>query len=124
MARKKPNISIPSYKRSRQNFQNLVLEVIEDSFIFEFVPDSIELLEGNLFKLVLENKKFIEDTLKVDIPSDYVKIYLFSIEIPKTKYSISISNNNLIITFNEELTRLPQDVIRQNFKVKGRITST
>lgn len=124
MGRKKPNISIPSYKRSRQNFQNLVLEVIEDSFIFEFVPDSIELLEGNLFKLVLENKKFIEDTLKVDIPSDYVKIYLFSIEIPKTKYSISISNNNLIITFNEELTRLPQDVIRQNFKVKGRITST
>lgn len=121
MARRKPNISIPSYKKSRQTFENFVLEVIEDSFRFEFTPDEIELLEGNLFKLTLSDKQFIEDTLKVDIPQDYVKIFLLSVEQPKDRYIVQQLNNDIVITFNKDITRLPQDIRKSDFKIKGRI---
>lgn len=123
MARVKPNISIPSYKKSRQTFENFVLEVIEDSFRFEFIPDEISLVNDEIFVLTLSNKEFIEDTLKVDVPQDYVKIYLFSIEQPQNKYSIVQSNNDIVITFNQSITRLPQDVVKEQFRIKGRIRS-
>jgi hypothetical protein len=122
MSRPRPNISIPSVKKSRQVFENFVLEVIEDSFRFEFRPDEIELINGELFVLTLINKKFIEDTLKVDVPSDYVKIYLLSVEQPQDRYTITQNENNIVITFSESITRLPQDVIKENFRIRGRIT--
>ena len=121
MSRVKPNIRIPSFKKSRQTFENFVLEVIEDSFIFEYTPDVIELLEGNLFKLTLNNKNFIEDTLKVDVPQDYVKIFLLSVEQPQERYSVQQINNDIVITFNRDITRLPQDIVRTDFKIKGRL---
>lgn len=121
MARVKPNISIPSFKKSRQNFENFVLEVIEDSFRFEFIPDEISLIDDELFVLTLKNKKFIEDTLKVDVSSDYVKIYLLSIEQPQERYSVVQTNNDIIITFNKSITRLPQEVFKEQFRIKGRI---
>jgi hypothetical protein len=121
MSRVKPNIGIPSFKKSRQTFENFVLEVIEDSFIFEYTPDVIELLEGNLFKLTLNNKNFIEDTLKVDVPQDYVKIFLLSVEQPQERYSVQQINNDIVITFNRDITRLPQDIVRTDFKIKGRL---
>lgn len=122
MSRPRPNINIPSVKKSRQVFENFVLEVIEDSFRFEFTPDEIELVNGELFVLTLTNKKFIEDTLKVDVPPDYVKIYLLTVEQPQDRYTITQSGNNIVITFNESITRLPQDVIKENFRIRGRIT--
>lgn len=121
MSRVKPNIGIPSFKKSRQTFENFVLEVIEDSFIFEYTPDIVELLEGNLFKLTLSNKNFIEDTLKVDVPQDYVKIFLLSVEQPQERYSVQQINNDIVITFNRDITRVPQDIIRTDFKIKGRL---
>ena len=121
MSRVKPNIGIPSFKKSRQTFENFVLEVIEDSFIFEYTPDIVELLEGNLFKLTLSNKNFIEDTLKVDVPQDYVKIFLLSVEQPQERYSVHQINNDIVITFNRDITRVPQDIVRTDFKIKGRL---
>ena len=121
MSRVKPNIRIPSFKKSRQTFENFVLDVIEDSFIFEYTPDIVELLEGNLFKLTLSNKNFIEDTLKVDVPQDYVKIFLLSVEQPQERYSVQQINNDIVITFNRDITRVPQDIIRTDFKIKGRL---
>ena len=121
MSRVKPNIGIPSFKKSRQTFENFVLEVIEDSFIFEYTPDIVELLEGNLFKLTLSNKNFIEDTLKVDVPQDYVKIFLLSVEQPQERYSVQQINNDIVITFNRDITRVPQDIVRTDFKIKGRL---
>jgi hypothetical protein len=121
MARVKPNISIPSFKKNRQGFENFVLEVIEDSFRFEFIPDQVSLINDELFVLTLKNKKFIEDTLKVDVSSDYVKIYLLSIEQPQDRYSVVQSNNDIIITFNRSITRLPKEVSRDQFIIKGRI---
>jgi hypothetical protein len=122
MARVRPNISIPSGRRDRQGFITFVREVIEDSFLFEFTPDELELVNGELFILTLTNKKFIEDTLKVDVPQDYVKIYLLSVEQPQDRYTINQSGNNIVITFTESITRLPQDIVKENFRIKGRIT--
>jgi hypothetical protein len=122
MARVRPNISIPSGRRDRQGFITFVREVIEDSFLFEFTPDELELVDGELFILTLTNKKFIEDTLKVDVPQDYVKIYLLSVEQPQDRYTITQSGNNIVINFTESITRLPQDIVKENFRIKGRIT--
>jgi len=121
MSRVKPNIGIPSFKKSRQTFENFVLEVIEDSFIFEYTPDIVELLEGNLFKLTLSNKNFIEDTLKVDVPQDYVKIFLLSVEQPQERYKVEQIGKNIVITFNRDITRVPGDIAKTDFKVKGRL---
>ena len=122
MARVKPNINIPSGKRDRQTFINYVRAVVEDSFLFEYVPNELELVNGELFILTLTDKKFIEDTLKVDIPQDYVKIYLFSIEQPHDRYVINQVGNNIVIEFNQSIARLPQNVVKENFRIKGRIT--
>lgn len=121
MSRVKPNIRIPSFKKSRQTFENFVLDVIEDSFLFEYTPDIVDLLEGNLFKLTLSNKNFIEDTLKVDVPQDYIKIFLLSVEQPQERYKVEQIGKNIVITFNRDITRVPQDIVRTDFKIKGRL---
>jgi hypothetical protein len=122
MARVKPNINIPSGRRDKQGFINFVREIVEDSFLFDFTPDELQLVNGELFILTLTDKKFIEDTLKVDVPQDYVKIYLYSIEQAQDRYTITQSGNNIVITFTEQITRLPQNVVKENFRIKGRIT--
>ena len=45
MARLKPTIDIGSIttKRDRDSFQNFVLEVIKDTFIYEVIPTTISL---------------------------------------------------------------------------------
>lgn len=122
MARKKPNIVIPSARRNRTIFENFVLEVVEDAFRFQIKPDEISLTNDGFFVLTLKNKKFIEDTLKVDVPEDYIEIYLLSILQPKDKYNITISGNDIIITFKEQIARLPQDVVKEDFNINARIT--
>lgn len=54
MARKKPIVNIGSTqkKRDRESFKNFVLEVIEDTFLYEVTPTTIS-LDGELFTLVL-----------------------------------------------------------------------
>ena len=72
MDRQKPNIITPF--NDRQRFKDLVQEVIEDTTIFTYIPDSIS-LSGELFTLTLSNKKFVYDDIKVDSSSDYVDVY-------------------------------------------------
>ena len=43
-------------------------------------------------------------------------------EQPQDRYSVVQSGNNIVITFNKSITRLPQDVLKGNFVIKGRIT--
>ena len=63
MARKKPIVNIGSTqkKRDREFFKNFVLEVIEDTFINEFIPTSISLdvETETLFTLVLNGYRFV-----------------------------------------------------------------
>jgi hypothetical protein len=85
-------------------------------------PTELELINGVFFKLYLRNTKFIEETLVVDIPSDYVDVSLFNVRQAKTRYNIEVVGNDIVITFSEDITRIPSDVNVTDFRIKGKIT--
>ena len=124
MARIKPNIDVLSKfgNKYRQDFKELVLRVNTDTFLYDGNPTELELIDGIFFRLYLRDKKFIEEVLVVDIPSDYVDVSLFGVRQAKTRYNIEVDGNDIVITFNENITRLPQDVNVTDFKIKGKIT--
>jgi hypothetical protein len=125
MARKVPYIPIGSTTlvKDRTEFNQFVLNVIKDTFIYDVVPNLIELdAETNtLFTLYLLDKKIIIDRLEVDEYSDYVDVYLFGVKQPQDRYTVNIVDNDIVIRFNVDITRLPQDVISTDFVVKGKI---
>jgi hypothetical protein len=123
MGRILPNIDMGTTlkKRDRLGFKNFVLDVITDTFLFDFIPDKLELLGGIFFQLTLENKKILVDQLQVDNPIDYIDVYLYGVKQPQNRYTVSINGNNIVITFTEDITRLPEDVIKNDFKIKGKI---
>jgi hypothetical protein len=125
MARKKPNIdlAVTTLLKDRGEFQNFVLQVIRDTFIFTYVPDSIS-LDGEtqrLFTVNLLNKRFVIDILEIDNIADYVDVYLFGVKQPQDRYSVFVIDNNIVIEFNVDITRLPLDVVASDFLVKGKI---
>jgi hypothetical protein len=124
MTRIKPNIDVLSKvgNKYRQDFKELVLKVNTDTFLYETNPTDLELTNGIFFRLYLRDKKFIEETLIVDIPSDYIDVSLFGVRQAKTRYNIEVNGNDIVITFNENITRIPQDVNVTDFKIKGKIT--
>jgi hypothetical protein len=124
MARIKPNIDVLSKfgNKYRQDFKNLVLKVNTDTFLYEANPTEIELINNVFFKLYLRNTRFIEERLIVDIPSDYIDVSLFGVRQAQTRYNVEVVGNDIVITFVENITRLPQDVNVTDFKIKGKIT--
>ena len=124
MTRIKPNIGILSSvgEAYKQEFKDLVLKVNTDTFLYEMNPTELELINGVFFKLYLRNTKFIEETLVVDIPSDYVDVSLFNVRQAKTRYNIEVVGNDIVITFSEDITRIPSDVNVTDFRIKGKIT--
>ena len=124
MTRIKPNIDVLSKfgNKYRQDFKELVLKVNTDTFLYQSNPTEIELINDILFKLYLRNKKFVEETLIVDIPSDYIDVSLFGVRQAQTRYNVEIIGNDIVITFLENITRIPQDVIVTDFTIKGKIT--
>jgi hypothetical protein len=58
----------------------------------------------------------------VDIPSDYVDVSLFGVRQAKTRYNIEVVGNDIVITFGEDITRIPSDVNVTDFRIKGKIT--
>ena len=118
MSKIKPSIVTPF--NDRQRFKNLVQEVINDTTIFTHTPDTIS-LNGVLFTLTLLNKKFTFEDIKVDDLSDYVDIYLQGIKKTADTYSVTESGNNIVITFNQDITFRPQDIVVTDFSVKGKL---
>jgi hypothetical protein len=125
MARKKPNIdlAVTNLLKDRGEFQNFVLQVIRDTFIFTYVPDSISLdvETQRLFTVNLLNKRFVIDILEIDNIADYIDVYLFGVKQPQDRYSVFVIDNNIVIEFNVDITRLPLDVVASDFLVKGKI---
>jgi hypothetical protein len=125
MARKAPYIPIGSTTlvKDRTEFNQFVLNVIKDTFIYDIVPSLIELdAETNtLFTLYLFDKKIIIDRLEVDEYSDYIDVYLFGVKQPQDRYTVNIVDNDIVVQFNINITRLPQDVVNTDFIVKGKI---
>ena len=120
MSKQKPNIITPFNDRAR--FKSLVQEVINDTRIFSHIPDSIS-LSGVLFTLTLSNKKFNFDEVQVDRLSDYIDVYLQGIKKPADSYSVTDNGTDIIINFTETITLRPQDIVANDFAVKGKIVS-
>lgn len=120
--RPKPHIDLGSItkKRDRQSFKNFVLEVIEDTFIFEVTPTSIS-LNGELFTLVLNGYRFVYEDLVVADSKDYLDVYLYGVKQPSDRYGVTFDDTSITITFTENITRVPADVVRTDFEVKGKI---
>jgi hypothetical protein len=124
MTRKLPNIDRANslIKRDRTEFRNFVTNVITDTFIYSFNPTTIQLDgTGKLFTLNLLNKRFIVDILEVDNVKDYIDVYLFGVTQPQDRYEVVVDDTDIIITFTVDITRLPADVIRTDFEIKGKI---
>ena len=124
MSRKIPNINIDTTQklRDRLGFKQFVLKVNSDTFIYTYIPNSISLDEsGRLITLTLLNKKFIFDILEVDNVKDYIDVYLFGIKQPQDKYGVESNENNIIVTFTSDVTRLPNEVNATDFEIKGKI---
>lgn len=123
MSRKVPNITIDTTQklRDRKSFKDFVLNVITDTFIYSYNPDTILVRDQTFFILTLVNKRFIFDILQVDDVRDYVDVYLFGVKQPKDRYNIQIDGNNIVVTFNADITRLPNEVLATDFEIKGKI---
>jgi hypothetical protein len=124
MARRIPNIDSGNFlqQKERLAFKQFVLKVNTDTFIYTYNPNTIELDEsGKLFTLTLLNKKFIFDLLQIDDVRDYVDVYLFGIKQPQDRYDVYVEENNIIVTFTSDVTRLPNEVNRVDFDIKGKI---
>lgn len=123
--RKKPYIPIGSTTlvKDRTEFKQFVVSVIIDTFIYEIIPDSLELdAETNtLFTLYLLNKRIIIDALEVDDYRDYIDVYLYGVKQPQDRYNVTILGNNIVVQFNQSITRLPNAVTVNDFIVKGKI---
>jgi hypothetical protein len=125
--RKTPDIFVDTKLkfRDRRGFNDFVLQVIEETFIYQFSPTSIEVFtvdDEDIFKLFLVNKRFIIDILLVDDIKDYIDIYLYGVKQPENRYDVDVDGNTIIVTFNRQITRLPREVDAGDFIVKGKIT--
>lgn len=120
--RPKPHIDLGSItkKRDRLSFKNFVLEVIDDTFIFEVIPTSIS-LDGDNFTLVLNGYRFVYEDLVVADSKDYLDVYLYGVKQPNDRYGVTFDDTSITITFTESITRVPADVVRTDFEVKGKI---
>jgi hypothetical protein len=126
MARKKPIVNIGSTqkKRDREFFKNFVLEVIEDTFINEFIPTSISLdvETETLFTLVLNGYRFVYEDLVVSDSKDYLDVYLYGVKQIEN-YDVTFDSTSITITFTESITLKPTDgVVAGDFNIKGKIT--
>lgn len=121
--RKPPNVDLGTTlkKRDRQGFKEFVLKINTDTFIYDYSPNSIELIDDVYFRLYLINKRFIFDILEVDNIKDYIDVYLYGVKQPQDRYEIQVDDTNIIITFTKDITRVPADVNTTDFKIKGKI---
>lgn len=122
MRRNVPNINVGSttIKRDRESFKNFVLDVITDTFIYEYSPTSIS-LDGELFNLLLDGYRFVYEDLQVDNVKDYVDVYLYGVKQPQDRYGVTFTSTSISIVFTESITRVPADVVRTDFEIKGKI---
>ena len=123
MRRTVPNIDIDTTQklRDRSAFKDFVLQVNTDTFTYSYNPTSIQIENDIYFTLILENKRFIFDILELDEVTDYIDVYLFGVKQPQDRYSARYENNNIIVTFTADITRLPNDVRTVDFEIKGKI---
>jgi hypothetical protein len=118
----RPNIPTGAYN-DKARIKNLINEVVGDALFYNsFIPDLVY-LDGVIFTLVLENKKFNFEELQVDKASEYLDIFLQNIKKTSDSYSVTTTDTNIVITFNQNITLSPNDIVPEDFLIKGKIVS-
>ena len=120
MIKSKPSIKVPFNDNER--IKNLVLEVINDSWIYQHTPDSIS-LNGELFTLVFNDKKIVYEEMQVDKLADYIDVFLQGIKKTSDTYNVIDNDSDIIITFKQSITLRPDLITASDFFVKGKIVS-
>jgi len=107
--RKIPNVDLGTTlkKRDRQGFKEFVLQINTDTFIYDYAPNSIELIDGIYFRLYLLNKRFIFDILEIDNVKDYIDVYLYGVKQPQNRYEISVDDVTERIVFGAPVLNSP-----------------
>ena len=135
MARQVPKIDglVTLKKRDREGFKDFVLNVIKDTFVYQYMPDSVVLDESEtLFTLTLQNKRFVIDFLEIDNVEDYIDVYLYGVKEPQERYQVTgsyadVVGNDIVINFTQDITRVPTAVVEEfesgieTFVIKGKI---
>lgn len=123
MVRELPNINDGNSLKidDRAGFKEFVLQANKDAVLYHFFPTEIEVKDDVFFTLYLRNKIFIIDTLLIDDVKDYIDIYLYGVKQPGDRYIVEEVENDIIVTFTEDITRLPKEVSASDFEIKGKI---
>lgn len=119
--RVKPNIPKMPYD-NRGRLQNLIQNVIQDVTLYSHIPDQLVMTDG-LITIVLWNKKFLDEEMKITIPKDYTDVYLQGIKQSSNIYDIGVNGENIVITFGQQLGVKQDEFLTNDFLVKGKIVS-
>ena len=57
-----------------------------------------------MFTLILSNKKFVFQEIKLDKDKDYIDIYLQGTVLEQQTYNVSDNGTNIVIEFIESIT--------------------
>jgi hypothetical protein len=81
--------------------------------------------------------RFTYEDLQVDNAYDYLDVFLYSVKQDRSKYDVELYDGNgtqltsgqyasgskeIRLIFNEDITRIPTEVDRTDFVIKGKIT--
>lgn len=117
----KPHISkLPSNDRLR--VKRLINEIINDAALYPQLVDQIVIYD-DIITLVLWNKRFIFEEMKVDNPKDYIDVYLQGIKQSTNDFEVGINGENIVITFNNQLVPFQNELTLEDFLIKGKITN-
>jgi len=71
--------------------------------------------------LNLNGYRFTYEDLQVDDVKDYIDVYLYGVKEPQDRYDVTFTPTSITIVFNQSITRVPADVVRTDFEIKGKI---
>lgn len=82
------------------------------------IPDSID-VSNELFTLTVNNLE-VEDArvLSINFKAN-IDIYLYGIKQPDDRYTTTYDGQTLTIQFNTQITRLPNEVAKEDFEIIG-----
>ena len=119
--RAKPNIPKMPYD-NKGRLRNLIQNVIQDVTVYPHTPDQVVLID-DFITIVLWNKKFLDEDMKISNPKDYTDVYLQGINQGSNIYDIRGNGENIVITFGQQLGIAQNEFLTNDFLVKGKIVS-
>jgi len=102
-----------------------------------FLGPSDKNSDGDLLDSVdIEGYKFVYEDLQVDNAYDYIDVFLYSVKQDRSKYDVKLfdgegteltsgqyasGSKEIRLIFKEDITRIPTEVDRTDFLIKGKI---